>query len=133
MKRPTHRSEATGNVGLDRIQNNVRDLVARVNILLLALAQTHGVGLRRVQMQDATYTLTSGDLEGAFIVIAGPLTAGRNVVVPRAADGKAYGRWFQNQTGQTLTFVNADGSGVLTSLTGKAFFVVSEDGPVAFK
>jgi len=130
--RASHRSEQTGNPALDRMQNNVRDAIAKTNSLLLALARTHGVGVRRVRMTDANYTLTSEDIEGAVIIFTGTLTAGRDVLVPRATDTTGFARWFENATGQTLTFRNADGSATLPALTGTGFYVVSADGPVGY-
>jgi uncharacterized membrane protein YidH (DUF202 family) len=126
---PPHQSEQTGNAGLDRIQNNVRNLIAWVRTQLLRSIHAHGVGLTRIHMRDANYTATSADIAGAFIVIDGPLTAARSITVPRASDSGAYGRWVKNSTGQNLTFLNADGSTTLTAAAGQGRIVVSEDGP----
>jgi hypothetical protein len=128
VRLPTHRSEHTGNAGADRVQDNVRDLIGKVNNLLLGIARTHGVGLKRVPLRDADYHLTSGDMEGAFVVFTGLLTATREVFVPRATDANSYGRWFYNFTGQTLTFRNADGSANVGSNSVR-LIVVSADGP----
>lgn len=116
MPKPmVHRSEATGNAALDRMQNNVRELISRANALVLALARTHGVGMKRVTMRDANYTMTSDDFEASTLIFSGTLTAGRTVTMPRATDAQAYQRWIQNTTGQTLTFANADGSTTISS------------------
>jgi hypothetical protein len=128
MRRHAHRSEHTGDAGLDRQQNNVRALAGHTQRLQEAIARTHGVGLRRVRMQDKAYTMTPDDMEGAFVVFSGSLTATREVLIPRATDASAYGRWFYNFTGQTLTFRNPDGSANIVSLA-RRLIVVSADGP----
>lgn len=128
-RQPTHRNEQTGSPGADRMQSNVRDLIVYVTQTLARVQLTHGVGVRRVQMQDKDYALTSADLEGAFIVISGPLSAARTITTPRATDRSGYGRWFYNFTGQDLTFVNADGSTLLTAAALVGLIVTSADGP----
>lgn len=129
MQKPlVHRSEATGDAALDRIQNNVRTAIARTNELVFAIARTHGIGVKRISMRDANYDVTTNDIEGAVLVFSGTLTAGRTVNMPRATDGQAYKRWIKNTTGQTLTFANADGSAtVVSTVTG--CLLVSASGP----
>lgn len=129
MKRHAHRSEHTGDAGQNRQQDNVRALTSYTQRLLEAVARTHGIGLRRVRMQDKAYRLGPADLEGAFIVITGPLTSARDIVVPRATDAGAFGRWFYNFTGQDLTFRNPDGSTQITAADVTGLIVVSADGP----
>ncbi len=132
VNRHAHRSEHTGNAGQDRQQENVRALTSHVQRLLEAVARTHGVGVKRVQMQDKTYTLTPLDLEGALIIFSGPLTAGRTVLVPRVTDANGYGRLFVNATGQSLTFRNADGDSTLTFASGAGYFFISATGPARY-
>jgi hypothetical protein len=128
VKRQAHRGEHTGSAGLDRQQENVRALASYTQRMLESLGRTHGIGLRRVRMQDKAYTMTPDDMEGAFVVFSGTLTATREVLIPRATDASAYGRWFYNFTGQTLTFRNPDGSANIVSLA-RRLIVVSADGP----
>jgi hypothetical protein len=129
VKRQAHRGEHTGSAGLDRQQENVRALANYTQRMLESLGRTHGIGLRRVRMQDKAYTMTPADMEGAFIVITGPLTAARDVLMPRATDASGYGRWFYNFTGQDLTFRNPDGSTQITAADVTGLVVVSADGP----
>jgi hypothetical protein len=128
VKRQAHRGEHTGSAGLDRQQENVRALAGYTQRMLESIGRTHGIGLRRVRMQDKAYTMTPADMEGAFVVFSGSLTATREVLIPRATDASAYGRWFYNFTGQTLTFRNPDGSANVVSLA-RRLIVVSADGP----
>ena len=132
MATPSHRSEQTGNPGMDRIQGNVRDLIAEVRQFIAELTRAHGIGVRRIIMKDAPYRLTSKDLTASVLIIDGPLTAQRDVIVPRATDLTAYQRWFDNVTGQDLRIINEDGSQLLTSLAGVSFIVVSSEGPVGY-
>lgn len=132
IRRATHRSEHTGSAPLGRVQENVRDLHSFVKGEVSDFAWFHGVGVKRVQVQDRDFRLTPDELRAATIIIDGPLTAPRRCILPEVTDARAFQRWFENATGQDLTLINADGSHLLTAVAGTGFIVVSADGPVGY-
>lgn len=131
-RRSAHRAEHTGNAQIDRVQSNVRDLQAFAKGELADLAWFHGVGVKRIQMRDATYTMSLDELRAGTLIFDGPLTAPRNVILPRVPDARAFQRWVRNATGQALVFVNSDGSTTLTSAAGVGYVVVNADGPTRY-
>lgn len=130
---PTHKSEQTGSHALDRIQNNVRELMQFVKQLLVRIVvaeNTFGRGIVRLAMPNADMTLV-GDprLAAGQIVLIGTLSADRTISLPPATDATAYFRWFANLTtggfnvvlkapGGTLTVANGAREGVWTSASG---------------
>lgn len=132
MGTPNHRSEQTGNPGADRMQSNVRDLVTEVRQFIAQITRAHGIGVRRIIMRDEPYRLTAQDIAASVIILDGPLTAQRDVVVPDATDGTGYERWLENATGQDLRIINPRGSVIFTSGAGTMKLVVSSDGPVSY-
>lgn len=128
-RRSAHRSEHTGNPALERVQNNVRDLQAFAKGELADFGWFHGVGLKRIAMQDRDYTLTAADVLAGTLIFSGPLTTTRKIIVPKVADVRAFQRWVENTTGQSLVFINADGSTTLTFASGRGFILVSSQGP----
>lgn len=132
MTEPTHRNEQTGDAGLDRIQGNVRTLVASVRDLIERVERAHGIGVSRVVMRDETYRMKPAELRASVWIFTGTVTAERVVLIPDATDATGYERWIDNQTGQDLRFKNRTGDMLATSAAGTTKLVVSSDGPVAF-
>lgn len=104
---PATSKQHTGNPILDRIQDTVRELVARVKFILSVL-DTLGVGSKDIELADRDYTMTVDEAASAHWSFTGALTAGRRVIVPAAPSrARSLIRWITNATGQTLTFVVA--------------------------
>lgn len=106
-KPPPTNKQYSGNPILDRIQDNIRELVARVKFILSVL-DTVGVGSKDIELPDRDYAMTIDEAASAHWSFTGPLTAGRRVIVPSAPSrARSFIRWITNTTGQTLTFVVA--------------------------
>lgn len=120
---PTHRSEQTGNSALDRIQNNVRDLVAFTKQLLarvVGLENGHGKGqVAVIPIADKDIEITPEQFACAFWVFTGTLAATRHVLVPRGTAKVAWARLAKNDTsgGFSVQLDNDDGFVVLASGT----------------
>lgn len=71
-------------------------------------------GRAAITMTDANYTVLAADYAKKILEVSGPLTAGRNVVLP-LTDGAIF--HVNNKTGQTLTFIGATGTGVAVATT----------------
>lgn len=132
MTEPTHRSEQTGDASLDRIQGNVRTLVATVKEHIERVERAHGIGVRRIIMKDEAYRVTPIDFRAAVWIFDGTLTTERPILVPDATDATGYERWVENQTGQDIRFTNKAGNVLLTAGAGTMKLVVSNDGPVGY-
>ena len=131
---PNHRSEQTGNPAIDRIQNNVRELVSFVKLLLarvVGLETCFGRGIVRINMNDADLSLVSdARFAAGQLVLAGALSAGRTLTLPSITDdARSYFRWVTNVTSGgfsvtlktqqgTLVVANGASEGVWVSLTG---------------
>lgn len=124
---PTHRNQPTGSAVLDRIQANVRDLIAIVRQLyprLTTAERAHGVGHKTVLMRDANYTLTAAEMDAATWEFSGTHTATR-VAILRDAGDEPYVRWATNVTGQIVTLKTKDGSANLAASSTRAVRVTS--------
>lgn len=126
MRQASHRSEHTGNVGLDRIQENVRALVAKVRAIVSAL-ELIGLGSVDVAMGDRDYTLTAEEAANVHINLVDAHTAVRVLKLPNAPrKGLSYVRWISNNTtgGFAVTVsTTKGGTTTLNSLTTRAFIV----------
>jgi len=117
MSAPTHRNEASGNALLDRIQANVRDLIAFSKTLLARVATlevAHGHGVANVAMANRDYALTVSELAADVIRLTSTHTATRVLTVPGASDANAYTRWIVNLTGQSVTVSSTTGGTTAT-------------------
>lgn len=133
MKRaPTHRNEHTGEAGRDRPQENVRELVTQVKQFIARIERQHGIGVRRIAMRNETYRMTTEDFIASVWIFDSVLTSQQDVVIPDATDATGYERWVENQTGQTLRFVNKSGDETLAAVSGTMKLVVSSDGPTGY-
>lgn len=113
---PTHRSEQTGNAALDRIQNNVRDLVQFAKQLLarvVRIESSHGNGsVALIPVSDRDIELTPEQFACSVWRFSGLLTADRTVTVPRATRTSAWNRLVKNRVagGFNLLLANPDDS-----------------------
>lgn len=130
----THQSEHTGNAGLDRVQNNVRELIAYVKILaarVLRLETTWGNGAKRVTLSNASYTIETSDTWYAWYCFDGTLTAGRTITWPlQSTDATTHIRWVTNATtgGFALTIRSPHGTTTVNASTTRAI-VFASTGP----
>lgn len=121
---PSHRNEQTGNPALDRIQNNVRELVQFAKQLVARVVRIElGRGtqdLAKVEMPDADMTLSAEHFAAGYWIFVGTLTAPRTVRVPRATDAAVWSRWVYNFTGggQNIVIATDDGSQSVGNATG---------------
>ncbi len=130
---PNHRSEQTGNPGLDRIQSNVRDLVGFVKSLLARIItneRAHGRGTAQIVLYDANVTIGTEDFGAQHWTVSGTLTANRTIFIPDATDASAYVRWVTNVTtgGFSVLLTNRSGSATVIASTTYAV-VVRAAGP----
>ena len=131
---PTHRSEATGNAALDRIQNNVRDLIAFTKTLVARVVRSelqHGTAtMARIDLTGKTsYTLTDAQSACGYWLFTGTLAAGCTVRVPRATGTTVYERQAYHAAAGAfnITVTNDDGAILLTPAT-RAHFIAYADG-----
>lgn len=132
---PTHRSEATGNAGMDRIQNNVRDLILFARSLLARVSRT--------ERQIGTATLATVDLAGktdvtlsdahfacGYWLFIGPITANCLVRAPRSTDATVWSRYVQNSTtgGFNVQIANGGSTSVLLAAASKKHVVATASG-----
>lgn len=121
MASPTHRSEQTGNPGLDRIQNNVRDLVRHVATLVsraIRIETTSGLGQADIALANANRTLTAAEAACRFWSFTGTLTGDCLVTVPGATNATARDRWVTNATtGGFDVIIKADAGGATVSVS----------------
>ena len=132
---PTHRSEATGNAALDRIQNNVRDLIAFTKTLVARVVRSepqHGTAtMARIDLTGKTsYTLTDAQSACRYWLLVGALAADCTVRIPRGTDAAVYERLVYHAAsgGFNITVTNDDGS-ILLAPADSAHFIVYADGP----
>lgn len=117
----THRPEYTGNAGLDRIQANVRDLIATLNVAItriLALEGARGVGVARVVMANTDYALSPAELAAHSVILTGAHTAARTLTLEQATDAKGYVRWISNLTTGGFAITVTSGSNTVSIANG---------------
>lgn len=134
MATPAHRGEQTGNAALDRVQNNVRDLVSYVKALairVLGLEFAWGLGAKRITLSDADYAIDPADTIHAWFRFDGTLTAGRTITWPlQSTDATTQIRFVSNVTvgGFALTIKTPHGTTTVATGTTNAL-VLGSTGP----
>lgn len=112
---PSHRSEQTGTPALDRIQNNVRELIAFAKQLLarvVGLEASHGTSaVATIPINDKDVTLTAAQFACGFWRFTGAATAQRHVLVPRGTAAASWSRLVENRVtgGFNIQIENDDG------------------------
>lgn len=113
----THRSEFTGNVGLDRIQGTVRDLTTQLNAALrrlTVLERTVGTGVKEIAIANIDREISALEFAKSVLIVTGTQTSARKLTFPSATDDTGYQRWVINATtgGFGLTVSTGNGSTV---------------------
>jgi hypothetical protein len=100
----THKREHTGHVALDRIQDNVRDLVASVGLHASRAVERDdffGRGVVVLDLRGASHTLTTQEFAASLIVARGTLYPGEEIVYPPTKS--THIRWLSNRTDGYVT------------------------------
>lgn len=99
MKASAARAEHTGNPVTDRIQGAIRELLVRVNSVLVDLGLI-GLGSADIAMGDRDVELTVLDATNIHISLIDTHSAVRVLKLPNAPRrGQSYVRWLSNTTG----------------------------------
>lgn len=128
---PAHRSEQTGNSGLDRIQENVRDLIAFVRSLASRLANTHGTGEFSNIVLRGSRAITATEFAGHAWIFEGKLTADARLSVPSATRNASWTRLVYNNTvgGFNVTLTTPEGALNVPASTGYLVITTDRFGP----
>jgi hypothetical protein len=114
---------ATANIGMEKVDDDASQAGITTNEALDVIDAA--LALKLVTLTDANYTLGVSGIPAEWqyggFKFSGPLTAGRNVVVP--LNKKQY--TIVNTTGQTLTVKTAAGTGIAVA-TAKAAIVACD-------